>query len=108
MICTFRWFQEADRAARGPYHDEHWRILLIRLLADAYQSGEDSTILPDPPVVENVVVRPDGMITIQLIGDVPAGGKTTDQVATDVQNRISRFKRGALVTLRIASSTPGM
>ena len=62
------------------------------------------TILPDPPVVENVVVRPDGMITIQLIGDVPAGGKTTDQVATDIQNRISRFKRGALVTVALAGA----
>jgi len=62
------------------------------------------TILPDPPVVESVVVRPDGMITIQLVGDVPAGGKTTDQVATDIQNRISRFKRGALVTVALAGA----
>ena len=59
------------------------------------------TILPDPPVVEKVVVRPDGMITIQLIGDVPAGGKTTDQIAVDIQNRIGRFKRGALVTVAL-------
>jgi len=62
------------------------------------------TILPDPPVVEKVVVRPDGMITIQLIGDVPAGGKTTDQVAVDIQNRIGRFKRGALVTVALAEA----
>jgi polysaccharide biosynthesis/export protein len=62
------------------------------------------TILPDPAVVENVVVRPDGMITIQLIGDVPAGGKTTEQVATDIQNRISRFKRGALVTVALSGA----
>ena len=66
------------------------------------------TILPDPPVVENVVVRPDGMITIQLVGDVPAGGKTTDQVATDIQNRISRFKRGALVTVALAGAESPM
>jgi len=62
------------------------------------------TVLPDPSVVENVVVRPDGMITIQLIGDVPAGGKTTDEVATDIQNRVSRFKRGALVTVALAGA----
>src|SRR5688572_3899116 len=62
------------------------------------------TILPDPPVVEKVVVRPDGMITIQLIGDVPAGGKTTDQVAIDIQNRIGRFKRGALVTVALSEA----
>jgi len=66
------------------------------------------TILPDPPVVEKVVVRPDGMITIQLIGDVPAGGKTTDQVAVDIQNRIGRFKRGALVTVALAGAESPM
>jgi polysaccharide export outer membrane protein len=66
------------------------------------------TILPDPPVIENVVVRPDGMITIQLIGDVPAGGKTTDQIAEDVQNRISRFKRGALVTVALGGAESAM
>jgi polysaccharide export outer membrane protein len=62
------------------------------------------TILPDPPVVENVVVRPDGMITVQLVGDVPAGGRTTDQIAKDIENRIARFKRGALVTVSLAGA----
>jgi polysaccharide export outer membrane protein len=62
------------------------------------------TILPDPPVVENVVVRPDGMITVQLVGDVPAGGRTTDQIAKDIENRIARFKRGALVTVSLVGA----
>ena len=66
------------------------------------------TILPDPPVIENVVVRPDGMITIQLVGDVPAGGKSTEEIAADVQNRISRFKRGALVTVALAGAESAM
>src|SRR5262245_42481514 len=66
------------------------------------------TILPDPPVVENVVVRPDGMITIQLVGDVVAGGKTTEQIAADIQERISRFKRGALVTVALAGAESAM
>ncbi len=46
VICTYRWFQEADRAGKGPYKDEHWRILLIRLLVDAYQSSESEAQLP--------------------------------------------------------------
>jgi polysaccharide export outer membrane protein len=62
------------------------------------------SILPDPPVIENVVVRPDGMITIQLVGDVPAGGRTTDQIARDIESRIARFKRGALVTVSLAGA----
>ena len=74
----------------------------------AYEVGPPDTlvvtILPDPPVVENVVVRPDGMITIQLVGDVLAGGRTTAQIAADIQNRIGRFKRGALVTVALAAA----
>jgi hypothetical protein len=46
VICTYRWFQEADRAGKGPYKDEFWRILLIRLLADAYQSTETEADVP--------------------------------------------------------------
>ncbi len=59
------------------------------------------TVLPDPPITEKVVVRPDGMITIQLIGDVPAGGRTLDEISADVEQRISRFKRGARVTIAL-------
>lgn len=74
----------------------------------AYEVGPPDqlvvTILPDPPVVETLTVRPDGMITIQLVGDVLAGGRTTAQIAADIQNRIGRFKRGALVTVALAGA----
>jgi hypothetical protein len=46
VICTYRWFQAAKRAGKGPYADEHWRILLIRLLADAYESSETEAEVP--------------------------------------------------------------
>jgi polysaccharide export outer membrane protein len=65
------------------------------------------SILPDPRIEREVVVRPDGMVSIDLIGDVPAGGRTSDEIAKDIENRISRFKRGASVTVLVsqASST---
>lgn len=64
------------------------------------------TILPDPPIERTVRVRPDGMISIDLIGDVPASGRTIAQISADVEQRIARFKRGATVTifLHMASS----
>jgi polysaccharide biosynthesis/export protein len=101
----------------------HFAVLAISLLAAAcfhspnpapdvkyleYKIGPPDrltvTVLPDPPVVENVVVRPDGMVTIQLVGDVLAGGRTTEELAVDIQNRIGRFKRGALVTVALAGA----
>lgn len=62
------------------------------------------TILPDPIIERSVVVRPDGMISIDLIGDLPASGRTTEEIAADIEKRISRFKRNARVTVALAQS----
>jgi polysaccharide export outer membrane protein len=62
------------------------------------------TILPDPPIARNATVRPDGMISIDLVGDVPAAGRTTEEIALDIQGRISRFKRDATVTVSLQMS----
>ena len=58
-------------------------------------------ILPDPPILREVVVRPDGMISLDLIGDIPAGGRTTEEIAADIETRIARFKRDAAVTVTL-------
>ncbi|MDH5306594.1 MAG: polysaccharide export protein [Myxococcales bacterium] len=74
----------------------------------AYRAGAPDvlnvTILPEPLIHEQVVVRPDGMITIQLLGDVMASGRTLNEIATDIEERISRFKRGARATVALAEA----
>ncbi|HEU4428310.1 MAG TPA: polysaccharide biosynthesis/export family protein [Myxococcota bacterium] len=62
------------------------------------------TILPDPVIERQATVRPDGMISIDLVGDVPAAGRTTTDIANDIQQRIARFKRDASVTVSLSSS----
>ena len=62
------------------------------------------TILPEPIIERSVVVRPDGMISIDLLGDVPAGGRTTQEIASDIETRILRFKRNAKVTVSLERS----
>ena len=62
------------------------------------------TVLPDPAIQRSVVVRPDGMISIDLVGDIPASGRTAEEIAQDIQQRISRFKRDATVTVALAES----
>jgi len=59
------------------------------------------TILPDPVIEKAVVVRPDGMISIELIGDVPAGGRTVEEISSDIEQRIGRYKRDAKVTVAV-------
>jgi len=62
------------------------------------------TILPDPAIERDVTVRPDGMISLDLIGDVPASGRSVGQIAADVEQRIARFKRGASVTVSLKTA----
>jgi polysaccharide export outer membrane protein len=62
------------------------------------------SVLPDPVLERSVVVRPDGMISLDLIGDVPAGGRTIDEISSDIEARISRFKRDASVTVSLESA----
>ena len=62
------------------------------------------TILPDPAIERNVTVRPDGMISLDLIGDVPASGRSVGEIASDVEQRITRFKRGAAVTVSLVTA----
>lgn len=63
------------------------------------------TILPDPTVERTVVVRPDGMISIDLIGDVMAAGRTTEQIGAEIQERLQRFKRDARATVSVETSS---
>ena len=75
---------------------------------DAYRVGPPDqlniTILPEPIIEREVIVRPDGMISVDLIGDIAAGGRTTEEIAEDIQTRIGRFKRDARVTVALGAA----
>ncbi len=62
------------------------------------------SVLPEPVIERTVVVRPDGRVSIDLIGDVQASGRTTEELAEDVREKISRFKRDAVVTVSVQES----
>ena len=48
-----------------------------------------------------VPVRPDGMISMPLIGDVTAGGRTPDEVSRDIKNRLTAYIRNPNVTVML-------
>ena len=48
-----------------------------------------------------VVIRPDGMISLPLIGDVQASGLTADQLAARITERLKEFKEGVPVTVSV-------
>jgi polysaccharide export outer membrane protein len=61
-------------------------------------------ILPEPAIVADVIVRPDGMITIPLIGDVVARERTIPEITAEIEERIARYKRDPHVTVALVGA----
>jgi polysaccharide export outer membrane protein len=49
------------------------------------------SVWKDEHLTNEVVVRPDGMVSFPLIGDVPAAGRTVEELRADIVKRLSRF-----------------
>ena len=61
-------------------------------------------VLPEPELERSVIVRPDGMISVDLVGEVQAAGRTPVEIANEIQERIGRFKRDAVVSVSVEAS----
>jgi polysaccharide export outer membrane protein len=70
---------------------------------DTYLIGVDDMLLiniwKNPDLSVTVPVRPDGKISIPLVGDIVAGGKEPMQVAREVKKALSKFVREPQVTV---------
>ena len=60
------------------------------------------SVWKDEALTKQVVVRPDGMISFPLIGQIPAEGRTVEELQREVQKRISRYVPDAPVTVLVA------
>lgn len=69
----------------------------------AYLIGVDDvvqvSVWRNPDLGISVPVRPDGMISVPLIGDVAAGGRTPAQVAQEIQDRLAIYVRDPQVAV---------
>ena len=70
---------------------------------DAYHIGVDDivqvSVWRNPELGITVPVRPDGMISVPLVGDVAAGGRTPGEVAKDIQERLATYVRDPQVAV---------
>ena len=68
-----------------------------------YHIGVDDvlqvSVWNNPDLGVKVPVRPDGRITVPLIGDVVAGGKTPNDVSADIKDRLKAFIRDPQVAV---------
>lgn len=70
-----------------------------------YRIGVDDqlqvNVWRNPELSVSMPVRPDGMISMPLIGDVQAGGRTPPEVASEIRERLSEYVRDPNVTVII-------
>ena len=66
-------------------------------LVDDYRVGVDDvvqiSVWRNPELSMNVPVRPDGRISLPLIGDVFVGGKTPVEIAREIKTKLSEYIR---------------
>ncbi len=55
----------------------------------------------NPDLSRQAVIRPDGKISLALIGDVPASGLTADQLASEIAERFKAYKENPSVSVNV-------
>jgi polysaccharide biosynthesis/export protein len=61
------------------------------------------SVWKEPDFSNTVPVRPDGMVTLALLGDVMAAGKTPAQLASDVTSRLTKYIEQPRVTVVVTA-----
>ena len=66
--------------------------LLAQAQAYQLQPGDriEISVLEDPALNRGVLVRPDGLISLPLVGTVEAAGRSPEEVAAAIRNALSR------------------
>lgn len=71
--------------------------------SDTYVIGADDslqvTVWKEPTLSGTVPVRPDGMISLVLVGDLRAAGRTPMQLGVDITERLKKYIQDPVVTV---------
>jgi polysaccharide biosynthesis/export protein len=65
-------------------------------------------VYKDPQLSQSLEIRPDGRITLPLVGDVPAAGATPHELTTALTDRLREYMTNPVVTVIVAEATPLM
>jgi polysaccharide export outer membrane protein len=61
-------------------------------------------VYKDPQMSQSVQIRPDGKITMPLVGDVDATGKTPTELRDDLTERLSEYMTHPVVTVIVVEA----
>lgn len=90
--------------AVSPLHESVQEKSSLIVTTDYILGPEDVleiTIWRNVDLSKTVTVRPDGRISLPLIGDVSAVGKTTVQLAEDISSKLKEYKENPQVSILV-------
>jgi polysaccharide export outer membrane protein len=80
---------------------------VAKAAADSYVIGASDvlavSVFKEPTLSSSVLVRPDGMISMPLVGDVLASGKTPLQLADEITAKLKKYVQNPNVTVILNS-----
>jgi polysaccharide export outer membrane protein len=63
-------------------------------------------VYKDAQLSQSLQVRPDGKITLPLVGDVAAAGRTSMELRDDISNSLKEYITNPVVTVIVVETTP--
>lgn len=105
VALSFVFMISACTAARGPIPEEERPPEVSASAAPKFRLGSGDiltvNVWKNPDLSVTVPVRPDGFISVPLIGDVLAGGQTPSEIAADAEQKLTQFIRTPKVSVII-------
>jgi polysaccharide biosynthesis/export protein len=105
LSAVLLWRPEADADGSGQVPSPNGQAIETLSLAvtrDYLLGPEDEleiAVWRSADLSKVVTVRPDGKISLPLIGDVPAMGKTTVQLSSDISAKLKEYKENPQVSI---------
>ena len=82
-------------AAMPVYAEDPMPAALVSQLEPGYRLGAEDVLLvsvwKDEQLTREVVVRPDGMFSFPLVGDIPAENQTVDDIRGELVKRLTKI-----------------
>jgi polysaccharide export outer membrane protein len=89
--------QAAPNVAPAPLGSDYVLAIGDKLRVEVYR---------EPQLSQSVEVRPDGKITLPLVGDVSAAGVTTRKLGESLSERLRDYLTNPVVTVIVAEANP--
>jgi polysaccharide export outer membrane protein len=101
----------AQASAAGPAgKDDKKPAAVPPSLSEEYRVGAGDKlrieVYKDPQLSQSVQVRPDGKITLPLLGDIPAAGQTSIELRDDIARSLKDYITNPVVTVMVLETTP--